>query len=580
MDWIKPKLAQILLLERKITSEQLQEALLIQKEKKKRIGDTLIELGYVTEEDVAKAFAKQVNMEFIRLEALGELPEAATKAVSFDYAFRNKIIVLAKDDSSVTIVTAKPNDTVLEDLKIMTRCQNIVQKLTLESDIKSYYDNYTKESFQEFMDNISVAADEATGSEEQKVEVVEEANLDRVMAEDTAPAIRLVNEFLNRGVEKGVSDVHIEPYEKGVFLRYRIHGVLYDQPQLPKKLQNAIISRIKIMAKLDISERRMPQDGRIRIKLGNKQVDLRISIIPTVYGEKICIRILDPSSLCVDLAKLGIEPRFLEIFKERINDPYGMVLVTGPTGSGKTTTLYSALTSMNTRDSNIVTVEDPVEFMLTGINQVQVNADIGLSFAHVLRSFLRQDPDVIMVGEIRDTETAEIAINSALTGHLVLSTLHTNDAIGVVTRLVNMNIEPFLIAATLSLSLAQRLIRRLCPECKQKEEWQKSKLLELGIDEEILKGQADTVTLYKASGCPKCKDTGYTGRLGCFEILNVNHEIKQLILQKASSSQIRKAALKSNNFISLRRDASRKLLEGLTSVQEVVINTTKDDQTI
>ncbi|MFH1369353.1 MAG: ATPase, T2SS/T4P/T4SS family [Elusimicrobiota bacterium] len=579
MDWIKPKLAQILLLERKITSEQLQEALLVQKEKKKRIGDVLLDLGYVNEEDIAKAYAKQMNMEFIRLDNIGDLPEEATKTVPFDYAFRNKIIVLNKEGNTLTIVTTKPNDTVVEDLKIMTRCYNITQKITVESDMKSYYDNYTKESFQEFMDNITVAADESTG-EEQKIEVVEESNLERVMAEDTAPAIRLVNEFLNRAVDKGVSDVHIEPYEKGVFLRYRIHGVLYDQPQLPKKLQNAITSRIKIMSKLDISERRMPQDGRIRIKLGNKQVDLRISIIPTAYGEKICIRILDPSSLCVDLNKLGIEPRFLDIFRERINDPYGMVLVTGPTGSGKTTTLYSALTALNKRDSNIVTAEDPVEFMLTGINQVQVNNDIGLTFAHVLRSFMRQDPDIIMVGEIRDTETAEIAINSALTGHLVLSTLHTNDAIGVVTRLVNMDIEPYLIASTLTLSVAQRLIRRLCTECRQKDEWDKTKLLEFGIDKELLSNQPDKISLYKAHGCQKCRETGYTGRLGCFELLNVTHQIKEYILQRRSSSEIKELALKTNNFISLRKDASRKLLEGLTSVEEVISNTTKDDETL
>lgn len=577
MDWIKPKLAQILLLERKITAEQLQEALLVQKEKKKRIGDVLLELGYVNEEDIAKAFAKQMGYEFVRLQDLGEIPDSASKAVPFDYSFRNKFIAISKEENNLTIATSKPTDTVIEDLKIMTRCHNITIKVTTDADIKNYYDNYTKESFQEFMDNISVAADDGS-SGDQQIEVVEEDSIDKVHAEDTAPAIRLVNELLNRGVEKGVSDIHIEPYEKNVFLRYRIHGVLYDQPQLPKKLQNAIISRIKIMAKLDISEHRMPQDGRIRIKLGNKQVDLRISVIPTVYGEKVCIRILDPSSLCVDLNKLGIEPHFLEIFKARINEPHGMVLVTGPTGSGKSTTLYSALTALNKRDSNIVTAEDPVEFMLTGINQVQVNSEIGLTFANVLRSFLRQDPDIIMVGEIRDTETAEIAINSALTGHLVLSTLHTNDAIGVVTRLVNMDIEPYLIASTLTLSLAQRLLRRLCPECKQKEDWQKSKLLELGIDPEILSSQPDVIPLYKPHGCQKCKDTGYTGRLGCFEILNVTHQIKECVLQRRSSNDIRDVALKTNNFISLRRDATRKLLEGVTSVDEVLSNTTKDDE--
>jgi type IV pilus assembly protein PilB len=577
MDWIKPKLAQILLLERKITAEQLQEALLLQKEKKKRIGDLLVELGYVGEEDVAKAYARQLNMEFVRIPELGEIPDEVSRLVPFDYAFRNKIILVGKDELTLFIATSKPDDTVVEDLKYMTRFPKVVQKLTLEADIKTYYDNYTKESFQEFMDTISDAADEQKRLEDQNVEVVEESNLEKVLAEDTAPAIKLVNELLNRGVDKGVSDIHIEPSERGVFLRYRIHGVLYDQPMLPKKLQNAIISRIKIMSKLNIAEHRLPQDGRLRIKLGNKQVDLRISIIPTSYGEKICIRLLDPSSLCVDLNKLGIEPKFLEIFKQKINEPYGLVLVTGPTGSGKTTTLYSALTSLNKRDSNIITAEDPVEFMLTGINQVQIFSDIGLTFANVLRSFLRQDPDVIMVGEIRDTETAEISINAALTGHMVLSTLHTNDAIGVITRLVNMDIEPYLISSTLTLSIAQKLIRKLCVDCREKEEWPKSKLLELGIDPGYLSKVGDKVMLYKPKGCSKCRDTGYSGRVGCFEVLNVTQTIKDYILQRRAASEIKEYALKAGNLITLRQDGTRKLIEGITSLEEVLSSSTRDD---
>lgn len=577
MDWIKPKLAQILLLERKITAEQLQEALLLQKEKKKRIGDLLVELGYVGEEDVAKAYARQLNMEFVRLADIGEIPDEVARLVPFDYAFRNKIVLVGKDEMTLFIATSKPDDTVVEDLKYMTRFPKVIQKLTLETDIKTYYDNYTKESFQEFMDNISVAAEEQKKAEDPNIEVVEESSVERVLAEDTAPAIKLVNELLNRAVDKGVSDIHIEPSEKGVFLRYRIHGVLYDQPMLPKKLQNAIVSRMKIMSKMNIAEHRLPQDGRLRIKLGNKQVDLRISIIPTSYGEKICIRLLDPSSLCVDLNKLGIEPKFLEIFKQRINEPYGLVLVTGPTGSGKTTTLYSALTSLNKRDTNIVTAEDPVEFMLTGINQVQVFNDIGLTFASVLRSFLRQDPDVIMVGEIRDTETAEISINAALTGHMVLSTLHTNDAIGVITRLVNMDIEPYLISATLTLSIAQKLMRKLCVDCREKEDWSKAKLLELGLDPGYLSKVGEKVTLYKPKGCSKCRDTGYSGRVGCFEVLNVTQEIKDFILQRRAASEIKSHALKTGNLITLRQDGTRKLIEGITSLEEVLSSSTKDE---
>ncbi|MDD5687008.1 MAG: ATPase, T2SS/T4P/T4SS family [Elusimicrobia bacterium] len=577
------KLGQILISREKITQEQLQEVLIIQRKTKERIGKILVDLGYINEEDLLSAFAELKGVEFVRLSNLPEIPRELLDLIPFDYAFKKSVVPLSisNDKTTIYVATGTLNEVVLDDLKHIAGNKKIVAKLTLESDIKKFFDTHFSKSFQEVLTGMSSRQTEIKNIEEEvnaDVEIVKEEEM-RVSGEEQAPAIRIVNEVLKRAVDIRASDIHIEPYGEGVYLRYRIDGVLHEQPSLPKKLQNSIISRIKIMAKLDIAERRLPQDGRIKIKLGEKEIDLRISILPTVFGGKAVIRILDPGSLCVDLSKLGIEPTALELYQRKIKTPHGIILVTGPTGSGKTTTLYSTLTTLNSRDVNIITVEDPVEYILKGINQMQAFPEIGLTFANSLRSFLRQDPDIIMVGEIRDTETAEIAINAALTGHLVFSTLHTNDAVGTITRLINMGIEPFLISTTLILSLAQRLVRRLCPDCRQPYEYPMEKLAKLGVDAPMLanvKRTAHSVTLYTNKGCDNCMRTGYKGRVGCYEILDVKEDIKELILQRSSAREIKDAALKNNDMITIRKDALTKLLAGTTTLDEVLRISTND----
>jgi len=569
------RLGQILITRNKISQEQLQEALLVQREKKHKLGKVLIELGYISEEDFMRALAESKNLEFIRLKDDLVIPKEVENMVPYDYAFKNKIVPVAvsKDGSTLYIATSSLNEVIFDDLKHISGNKNIVPKLTMAADIGEYFDSHAKKSFEEMITGIY---SEATLSDDaDKLEVVKDEEIGR--SEDQAPAVKVVNEIMMRAVEARASDIHLEPYERGMYLRYRIDGVLYDQPALPKKLQNSVISRIKIMAKLDIAERRLPQDGRIKIRFSDKEIDLRISILPTIHGEKAVIRILDPGSLCVDLGRLGIEPEALELYKARIKTPYGIILVTGPTGSGKTTTLYSTITTINSRNINIVTIEDPVEYVIQGINQAQCLSDIGFSFANALRSFLRQDPDVIMVGEIRDTETAEIAINAALTGHLVLSTLHTNDAAGAITRLINMGIEPFLISSTLIMSVAQRLVRRLCPDCRQPIEWMAQKLNEMGIDTSVFyPPNTEKVTLYFAKGCNKCMNTGYVGRIGCYEIMDISDSIRELIVQRASAQEIKDYAITHNNMSTIRKDALRKLFAGVTTLKEVLRVSSKD----
>jgi type IV pilus assembly protein PilB len=384
-------------------------------------------------------------------------------------------------------------------------------------------------------------------------------------AVEEAPVVKLVNLILSEAITRGASDVHVEPYEKNFRVRYRIDGVLYDIMQPPLKLKAALSSRIKIMSELDIAERRLPQDGRIKLKVKGREVDLRVSTLPTLFGEKIVMRILDKSSLVLDLTKLGFEPNALQDFEEAVRSPFGMVLVTGPTGSGKTTTLYSALTTINTIDVNIITSEDPVEYNLMGINQVQVKEEIGLTFAAALRSFLRQDPDIIMVGEIRDFETSEIAVKAALTGHLVLSTLHTNDAPGTISRLLNMGIEPFLVSASVLLILAQRLCRKICQQCKVEEKVPIPALVNIGFSEK----EAKTIKCFRGKGCNACSDTGYKGRLALYEVMPMKDELKELVLEGASASEIKKTAVRLG-MKTLRMSGLTKIKEGVTTVEEVL----------
>jgi type IV pilus assembly protein PilB len=398
------------------------------------------------------------------------------------------------------------------------------------------------------------------------VEVVEEELDEKAIEDVDAPIVKLVNGILIKAIKMGVSDIHIEPYEKSFRVRYRLDGVLRKAMGLPLKIRNAIISRIKIMSKLDIAERRLPQDGRIKLKLGKKKdMDFRVSVLPCLFGEKVVMRLLDKSNLQLDMTKLGFEEQALADFQNALHKPFGMILVTGPTGSGKTTTLYSALHQLNQISENIMTAEDPVEFNLAGINQVQMHDEIGLNFAAALRSFLRQDPDIIMVGEIRDYETAEIGVKAALTGHLVLSTLHTNDAPSTINRLLNMGIEPFLVSSSVILILAQRLLRRICAGCKQPVEVNPQALIELGFKPE----EAETMTVYHGKGCAVCSGTGYKGRVALYEVMPISERIRDLILQGASTSEIKNAAVE-GGMNTLRMSGLAKVKQGQTTIEEVI----------
>jgi type IV pilus assembly protein PilB len=420
-----------------------------------------------------------------------------------------------------------------------------------------------------FDDGPSVNVDEfdkIVGSALDNVDVLEEERDEGVIKDVEAPIIKLVNGILVNGIKSGASDIHVEPYENSLRVRYRVDGVMYTVMNLPTKIKAALTSRLKIMSKLDIAERRLPQDGRIKLKLGKKRdIDFRVSVLPTLFGEKTVLRILDKANLQVDLTKLGFEQSALDDFMEALNKPFGMILVTGPTGSGKTTTLYSALHYLNKPDTNIMTAEDPVEFNFMGINQVHVREDIGLTFASALRSFLRQDPDIIMVGEIRDFETAEIAVKAALTGHLVLSTLHTNDAPGTISRLLNMGIEPFLVSSAVVLIMAQRLARRICQQCKEVEKIPIAALVKLGFSDE----EAAKLTCYKGKGCPTCNNTGYKGRVALYEVMPVKDELKELILEGASSAELKRAAIRLG-MKSLRMSGLTKAAEGVTTIDEVL----------
>ncbi|HCJ66707.1 MAG TPA: type II secretion system protein GspE, partial [Elusimicrobia bacterium] len=419
------------------------------------------------------------------------------------------------------------------------------------------------------------------GTGEGAIEVVKTAEEKKEVisleaAAEEVPVVKIVNLLLTGAVKAKASDIHIEPYEKSLRVRYRLDGVLHEQPSPPKKLQDAITSRIKIMSNLDIAERRLPQDGRIKIKTLGREVDLRVSVLPTAFGEKIVIRLLDSSALCLDLTKLGFEPEALSIYKKNISLPHGIILITGPTGSGKSTTLYSTLSTLNYPDRNIMTIEDPVEYVLEGINQIQARPEIGLTFAAGLRSFLRQDPNIIMVGEIRDTETAEIAINAALTGHLVFSTLHTNDAPGAITRLNNMGIEPFLTASTVSLVVAQRLVRIICKECKETYAVPFDFLANLGVKPEQV-NYAKEIYLSRGKGCDNCSNTGYRRRLAIYELIEINDEVRELILERASTHLLKQAARKTG-MMNLREAALRKVLNGITTIEEMMRVTITDTE--
>ena len=593
------KLGEILVRENLISPQHLREALDYQREHGGRLGFNLVKLGLVSDDMITAVLSRQYGIPSVNLD-LFHIEENVLRLIPQEVAQKHSVLPLSRVGATLTLAMVDPTNVfAMDDVKFMTGLNVepvVVAEASIQEAIAKYYGSGKEIELASLSDEVVyegagksgngsithadlVSLDtidfDSSGSAED-VEVLEDneeidlTTLSR-MSED-APVVRLVNVLLVDALRRGASDIHVEPYEKELRIRFRIDGVLYDIMHPPLKLRDALISRVKIMSKLDISEKRLPQDGRIKIKVKvdsrSRELDFRVSTLPTLFGEKVVLRLLDKENLMLDMTKLGFEQDSLEKFQRNIAKPYGMVLVTGPTGSGKTNTLYSALQSLNTIETNIMTAEDPVEFNLVGVNQVQMKEQIGLNFAAALRSFLRQDPNIILVGEIRDFETAEIAIKAALTGHLVLSTLHTNDAPSTISRLMNMGIEPFLVATSVNLIQAQRLIRRICKDCKQEHPTPPEALVEVGFTAE----EAKKLKTYKGKGCSTCNNTGYKGRIGLYEVLEVTDEIRELILIGASALELRKKAI-DDGMISLRESGLHKIRNGVTTIEEVVRET-------
>jgi type IV pilus assembly protein PilB len=575
------RLADFLVEEKLISAAQLEEALDEHKKGGEKLGTVLIQKEFITEEKLLQFLAEKTGISYVSLADVGEIPEEAVTAVPEAIARQKMLMPFNKTKKRLTVAIADPLDVmVLDDLKMLTGCE-VVGCLASESEISAAHDKYYKQaSSQEVLDDIvKQTGDDGGDVEHVEEKTAEDAEAALEQAAEEAPVIKMVNLLLAGAVKAHASDIHIEPYQKELRIRYRIDGVLHEQPAPPRKFHNAICARVKIMSNLNIAEKRVPQDGRMKMKVEGKEVDMRVSVLPCAPGEKIVMRILDSSGLKVNMSQLGFEPEAMAVFKKAMEAPYGVNLVTGPTGSGKSTTLYSALANLNTPDCNIMTAEDPVEYQLQGINQVQVNNQVGLTFAAALRSFLRQDPDVIMVGEIRDQETATIAINAALTGHLVFSTLHTNDTSQTITRLGMMGVEPFLISAALLMVEAQRLVRGICPKCKEPYEVEKDWLIQLGVPEAQLQVSAGgKILLHKGKGCENCAGTGYRGRQGLYEVMEVTDAIRALVLDRASSRDIKAQAIK-QGMLTLRMCAIRKILAGTTTAEEMMRVTTSDADT-
>ncbi|MEO8504803.1 MAG: type IV-A pilus assembly ATPase PilB [Acidobacteriota bacterium] len=567
------KLGDLLLKSGKISPEQLQKALNMQKEQGGRLGTNLVKLGYLTDNQLVDFLSQHFGVPAITLEGV-KIDEAIIKVIPADVARKYTILPIAKTGAKVTIAMIDPTNVfAMDDIKFMTG-YNVEPVVASESSLRAAIDKYYGSThaieLKKVMEEVSSDSGDSSLEVLDEEEDINLAELEQQSEE--APVVRLVNIMLTDAIKRGASDIHIEPYEKEFRVRYRIDGLLYEMMHPPLKLREAITSRLKILAKLDIAEKRLPQDGRIKIstKIQNKpkELDFRVSVLPTIFGEKIVMRLLDKDNLMLDMTRLGFEPDSLRRFEAAILRPYGMVLVTGPTGSGKTNTLYSALQRINTPEVNIITAEDPVEFNLPGINQVQMKEQIGLNFAAALRSFLRQDPNIVLVGEIRDFETAEVAIKAAMTGHLVLSTLHTNDAPSSINRLMNMGIEPFLVATSVHLIAAQRLVRRICSYCKEPADFPPSALINAGFNEQ----EARTLKLFKGKGCERCSNTGYKGRVGLIEVMDVEDSIRELILSGASAYELRQKALQ-NGMLGLRESGLQKIRDGVTSIEEVVRET-------
>jgi type IV pilus assembly protein PilB len=560
---LNERIGELLVKENLLSAEQLLKAREEAATKGRRLGAQITELGFLDENDLTEFVAKQYGVPSINLEDFA-IESDVIALIPEEVANKHNVVPVNRAGSTLILATADPSNIfALDDIKFLTG-YNIQPVVASEEAIRQAIESYYAEPEEDLLDEVMADFDDegidfVSGEEEDDSKSLAKE------AED-APVVKLVNLILTDAIKKTASDIHVEPYEKSFRVRYRIDGVLYEVMKPPLKLKNAIISRIKIMSELDIAERRLPQDGRIKLKLGKgREMDFRVSVLPTLFGEKVVLRLLDKSNLQLDMTKLGFETEQLEDFKESIHQPFGMVLVTGPTGSGKTTTLYSALSELNQTSENLSTAEDPVEFNLGGINQVQMHEDIGLNFAAALRSFLRQDPDIIMVGEIRDFETAEIAVKAALTGHMVLSTLHTNDAPSTINRLLNMGIEPFLVASAVNCIVAQRLARRICPECVGDDpEVTSEQLLDAGLSEE----EAKSYKPVKGMGCGNCSDTGFKGRAALYEVMVMTDQLKEFVLNGASSAEIKREAIR-GGMVTLRRSALNKLLEKTTTLSEV-----------
>ena len=552
-----------------VNAQQIADAERLQKSGGGSLSSNLVKLGAIAEKEFHDFLTKLYGVPFVDI-AAQDVDPAVIRLIPADVANKFQVVPLKRNGRHLTVVMTNPSNIfAIDDIKFITGCEvetRVASEASVKKAIDRFYDSAGSLSdlmkeFHEDVELVETQDEDAGGG----------VNLGEITGEE-APVVKLVNSLLADAIRKGASDIHVEPFEKSVRVRFRIDGELYEMMSPPVRMKLAMISRLKIMAELDIAERRIPQDGRIRLRMFNKNIDLRVSSLPTIFGEKIVMRILDKSNLNIDLTKLGFDPNAFKKLNKAIEMPFGMVLVTGPTGSGKTTTLYSALTRVNRPGVNIMTAEDPVEYNLEGINQVNVNDEVGLTFATALRAFLRQDPNIIMVGEIRDIETASIGVKAALTGHLVLSTLHTNDAPSTLNRLVDMGVEPFLVGSSVNLIMAQRLVRRVCVACKKIAPIHHEVAEELGFTAE----EAKAIQVSEGAGCVECNNTGYKGRQGVYEVMPITPTIRDLILERAPTSEIKKVAIQ-EGMLSLRAHALIKLKEGSTSAEEVLKETSKDD---
>ncbi len=566
------RLGELLVNAGKITDDQLENALSAQQTDGGRVGTHLVKMGFIDDDDLVEFLSQRYGVPAINLGEI-EVDESIIGIIPAEVARKYTILPVSKAGAKLTIAMVDPTNVfAMDDVKFMTG-YNVEPVVASDSSLRGAIDQYYGSTHSIELKKVM---EDLTDTDDADLEVLDEEedlDLEALEAEtEEAPVVRLVNIILTDAIKRGASDIHIEPYEKDFRVRYRLDGLLYEMMRPPLRLKEAITSRLKIMAKLDIAEKRLPQDGRIKIKtrVGGKvkDLDFRVSVLPTIFGEKIVLRLLDKDNLMLDMTKLGFESESLRRFEQAILKPFGMVLVTGPTGSGKTNTLYSALSRINTPETNIMTAEDPVEFNLVGVNQVQMKEQIGLNFASALRSFLRQDPNIILVGEIRDFETAEVAIKAALTGHLVLSTLHTNDAPSSINRLMNMGIEPFLVASSVNLIAAQRLVRKICTTCKEPIEVPEQALLDIGFSKTDVKA----LKLFRGKGCERCGGTGFKGRIALFEVMDVDEEVRELILSGGSANELRQQSI-GQGMMSLRDSGLQKIREGMTTLEEVIRET-------